>query len=271
MEIKCIIDMTKVYALVANGKGGVGKSFFSQILIEYWTYRGLLPYVAQVDSQARLQELNQLDVLTIPSKPELLRADPSEQLGRFRDITNRLITGDPGQPFVLDIGANEEGNVSHWMGHSEFSEELRDLGRQPVVFIVYTAEQEAIEKAGQTARSFQKVLPDAHFVFVENRRFGAVSKLHPGSSAKKAFDQWVAPLEQKASKLVMPAVLGQSYSRFEASRTRFLEVIGLSPEEIMSRTGLERADARIARGDVGVWVRAMLKSFDELFGQEPLV
>lgn len=271
LDIKCEMDIARVYALVGNGKGGVGKSFFCQALIEYWQLRGFLPRVAQVDSQARLEELNKFEILTIPSDPQSMRRDPSEQLGRFREITNRLVVGPHDQPFILDTGANEEQNVSFWMRQSEFYEELEEFDRLPVLFIVFTSEQESIEKAGQTAQAFAAALPDAHLVLVENRRFGRIESLHRESDAYRAYLKWIAPLEVSASTMVMPAILGQSYARFEASRTRFSDVVGMKPTEIMELTGFDRADAKIARGDVANWLATMFTNFDALFGQEFLL
>lgn len=266
-EIRCDIDMTKVFAAIENGKGGVGKSTFAQLLIEYFLFRLLSPIVIQVDAQARLAELNNFEVSTVASSPELVRADPSQQLSRFAVITDRAEEGGKsGRPVIVDIGANEDGNFAFWAQQCELDADLEEFGLRPVVFVVFTSEQEAIEKAVEAVASVVRALPSAHIVLVENQRFGAIEQLHPASSAYRAYAERLAPAASAASYIVMPKIPANSYARFEPHRLSFSRVVQMSPAEITAITGLQRADAKICRGDVAFFLATMFDQLDQLFG-----
>ena len=266
-EIRCDIDMTKVFIAIENGKGGVGKSTLAQLLIEYLLFKLLLPFVVQVDAQARLAELNAFEVSTVASSPELVRADPSQQLSRFAVITDRAEQGGlSGRPVIVDIGANEDKNFAFWAQQCELDADLDEFGLRPVVFVVFTAEQEAIEKAAEAIASVGRALPSAHLVLVENQRFGSIEQLHPASSARRAYEERLSLSASSASHIVMPKIPANSYARFEPHRLSFSRVVQMSPAEITEITGLPRADAKICRGDVAFFLTTMFDQFDQIFG-----
>ena len=266
-ESRCDIDMTKVFIAIENGKGGVGKSTVAQLLIEYWLFKMLHPLVVQVDAQARLAELNNFEVSTVASSPELVRADPSQQLSRFAVIMDRAEEGgNSGRPVIVDIGANEDQNFAFWAQQCELDADLEEFGLCPMVFVVFTAEQEAIEKAVEAIEAVRRALPSAHLVLVENQRFGAIEQLHPASSARRAFEERLSPAASTASYIVMSKIPANSYARFEPHRLSFSRVVQMSPAEITAVTGLPRADAKICRGDVAFFLATMFEQFDEIFG-----
>jgi hypothetical protein len=259
--------MTKVFIAIENGKGGVGKSTVAQLLIEYYLFKMLRPLVVQVDAQARLAELNNFEIATVASSPELVRADPSQQLSRFAVITDRAEEGGAsGCPVIVDIGANEDQNFAFWAQQCELDADLEEFGLRPVVFVVFTAEQEAIEKAVEAAEAARRALPSANLVFVENQRFGTVDQLHPASSAHRAYAERLFPATASASYIVMPKIPANSYARFEPHRLSFSRVVQMSPAEITEITGLQRADAKICRGDVAFFLATMFDQFDKIFG-----
>ena len=265
-EIRCKIDMTKVFAAVANGKGGVGKSTFAQILIEFWLFRLLEPFFVQVDAPARRTELKSFHNTRVATSPQLVRANPGEQLSRFAVVTDLAETGSQvRRPVLVDIGANEDQNFAYWAQQAELNADLEEFGCSPVVFVVFTAEQEAIDKAVETAHSAKRALPLAHLVLVENQRFGAIEQLHPASSARRAFDERLLPAAPSASYIMMPKIAGDSYARFEPHRLNFSHVVQMSPAEITAVTGLQRADAKISRGDVAFFLGSMFEQLDALF------
>ncbi|WP_193337164.1 P-loop NTPase family protein [Devosia beringensis] len=259
------IAIYEIFAAVMNGKGGVGKSTLAQILIEWWLFKMLHPLVVQVDAQARLSELNSFEITSVASTPELMRANPAEQLSRFAVITDKAEAGGKAsQPVLVDIGANEDLNFAFWAQQCEFSADLEEFGYQPVIFVVFTAEQEAIEKAVDAVRAAQRALPMGHVVLVENQRFNAIDQLHPASSARQAFERLMAAAPS-ASYIVMPKIAGDSYARFEPHRLSFSKVVQMTPSEITAVTGLPRADAKICRGDVAFFLGSMFQQLDDLF------
>lgn len=259
------IAIRKIFAAIMNGKGGVGKSTLAQILIEYWLFKLLDPLVVQVDAQARLSELNSFEITSVASTPELMRANPAEQLSRFAVIMDKAEAGSQiAQPVLIDIGANEDQNFAYWAQQCELSFDLEEFGIQPVVFIVFTAEQEAIDKAIEGVRAAQRAFPTGLVVLVENQRFNAIDQLHPASSARQAFDR-LMEAAPSASYIVMPKIVGDSYARFEPHRLAFSKVVQMTPAEITAVTGLPRADAKICRGDVAFFLGSMFQQLDGLF------
>jgi hypothetical protein len=268
-EIRCNIDLTKVFIAIMNGKGGVGKSTLAQVLIEYLIYKLCQPLVVQVDAQARLAELNNFPVTSVTSSPETVRANPGEQLTRFAVITDRAEEGGfADRPVLVDIGANEDQNFAFWAAQCELDADLEEFGLQPVIFFVFTAEQEAIEKAAEAVDAAKRAFPSARIVLVENQRFGSIAQLHLASAARKVFDQRLYPATVNAAYITMPRIAGDSYARFEPHRISFSRAVQMSPAEITAVTGLQRADAKICRGDVALFLAAMFEQFDTIFGRD---
>ena len=267
--VECNIDYTRVVLAVLNGKGGVGKSLLAQLLIEYILMGGLVPWVVQVDKQARLAELNDFEVITIESDPAKLRHHPSEQLTRFAPITQKAEEGGKaGVPGVLDVGANEEGNLCYWAAQSEFADDLEEFGLRAVIFIIFTTDQEAIEKAGEAYALACRTVPGAQFVFVANERFGRFKELHPQSSAQKAYDKLIKPHLGLYPLLTMPKMPEGGYEAFEPHRLRFGDVINMPIADVMSLTGSLRANAKIWRSDVAWFVGTMFEQFARLQGSK---
>ncbi|MBS3849782.1 hypothetical protein KD146_13845 [Devosia sp. BSSL-BM10] len=256
-------DTVNVYG---NGKGGVGKTSDCQTGIEYAIQRGLVPAIAQVDEQGRLEALNASHVLTITIDPKAARENPNLELQRFGPLSDLMVDTPKGRPIFIDLGANEDQRFAYWSRQAEVSEDIAESGRQVVLHIVYTSEQEAIEKAGTTARDLMRSLPVAKLCLVENQRFGRISDLVAGSAAHDAYQQHIQTLLPNAHLIRMPRIRGNSYARFEQARIPFSRVAQMRTAEVMDITGLGRADARIVRGDVSEWLEQMFLQLDQLFG-----
>lgn len=262
------ISLENTVNIFANGKGGVGKTSGCQTGIEYCIIRGLVPAIAQVDEQGRLAALNQSRVLTISIDPKAARENPNLELQRFGPLSDLIVDAPKGQPVFIDLGANEDQRFGYWCRQAEVAEDIEESGRQVVLYVVYTSEQEALEKAGATARDLKQSLPISRLCLVENQRFGRIGDLVPGSAAHDAYQQHIQPLLQEAHTIRMPRIRGNSYARFEQARIPFSRVARMSTAEVMDITGLGRADARIVRGDVSEWLEHMFVQLDQLFGND---
>ena len=71
------------------------------------------------------------------------------------------------------------------------------------------------------------------------------------------------PAAEKNALIVMGAIPGGSWRYFEAAGSRFIDVVDLDTPTAMQLSGLRRAEAKIARGDVAQWLVAL---FDKLDG-----
>lgn len=263
----CLENTVNIFA---NTKGGVGKTSGCQTGVEYCIIRGLVPAIAQVDEQGRLAALNQSRVLTISIDPKAARENPNLELQRFGPLSDLIVDTPKGQPVFIDLGANEDQRFGYWCRQAEVLEDIEESGRQVVLYVVYTSEQEALEKAGATARDLKRSLPISKLCLVENQRFGRIGDLVPGSAAHEAYQQHIQPLllMDGSHAIRMPRIRGNSYARFEQARIPFSHVARMSTAEVMDITGLGRADARIVRGDVSEWLEQMFEQLDQLFGND---
>lgn len=260
------INFGKGVHIWTNGKGGVGKTTGCETAIELCLTRGMVPAIAQVDKQGRLSALNQSDVLTIAIDPKALRENPNLELGRFSALSDFVVDAPEGAPVFIDTGANEEGRFAYWCRQAEFTEDLHESGRQAYIYVVYTCEQEALEKAGEAARVLLASIPGASLCLVENERFGKIAELVVGTPAHQAYCRNIKPYLRQAHFIRMPRITGNSYAHFEQSRLPFYKIGLLSSKEAMQVTGLNRADARMARGDVGEWLKFMFNEYDRVSG-----
>ncbi|CKY80971.1 Uncharacterised protein [Mycobacterium tuberculosis] len=62
----------------------------------------------------------------------------------------------------------------------------------------------------------------------------------------------------------MGAIPGGSWRHFEAAGSRFIDVVDLETPAAMQLSGLPRAEAKIARGDVAQWLVALFAELDRV-------
>ena len=253
---------TKQLIIIASEKGGVGKTTLSLAVYDRLTLEGANPTVIQVDRQRRLSAAIDSDVLTIASDPQAQRQDPALEIRRFSPIMTRIESAAKQAPILIDVGAGEAGRFAAWAGLVDLQEDLDEWDLKCCVLIPFLAEAESIRQAAWTADRLHAALPKASIAFIENCRDGEVALLHPGSDAAVAFTENLLPwLSRCAFSLTMPGIPAGSWRHFEAASCRFVDVVAMPTSEVMSRTGLARAEAKIARGDISQW---LLQIFDEL-------
>lgn len=241
-------------AIVAGDKGGVGKSLLSLVLADTAFLHDVPLRVLQIDVQARLSRALGTEVTTIRIDLKEARRDAAAAARRYTPIYAAVESmRTTGTSVLIDVGANEASGLAQWLGLVELAEDL-DAWESPVVVLVpFVAEGEAIRQAGRTARMFMARLPSATIVLVENERDGRMSTLHPASDAMAAFRSDLRPLQKVAATIRMPLIEAGSWRPFEAAGSRLVGVAGMSAEEVMTLTGLARAEAKIVRGDVAAW------------------
>ena len=260
-------DLMNTTILSAGNKGGVGKTTTAQGIIEYLMAGEVPVHIAQIDRQARLAQLNNCEVLTIASDPDAARAEPALEMARFGPLMDLLDSTVGKGTTVVDLGANEVDRFSAWARLCELDEELVAAKRKTLIFNVFNAEEQSIIEAAKSAELMSSALPSAQIVYVENQRFSRVKDLNPGSAALSTYQRLIAPRLKTAPSICIPRISGNSYQWFEQQRISFGRVALMETHEVMAVTGLGKADAKIARGDIAHWMGIVFDQFDTVLGQ----
>ncbi|MEO9299747.1 hypothetical protein [Devosia alba] len=265
--LSCLeIDLMNTTILSTGNKGGVGKTTTAQGIIEYLMAGEVPVHIAQIDRQARLAQLNNCEVLTIASDPDAARVEPALEMARFGPLMDLLDATVGKGTTVIDLGANEVDRFSAWARLCELDEELVGAGRTTLIFNVFNAEEQSIIEAAKSAEMMSSALPSAQIVYVENQRFSRVKDLNPGSAALSTYQRLIEPALKTAPSICIPRISGNSYQWFEQQRISFGRVALMDTHEIMAVTGLGKADAKIARGDIAHWMGNVFGQLDTILG-----
>jgi len=100
--------------VVANQKGGVGKSTFSLAVADKLTLDGREPVVIQIDNQQRLSRALGREIITIQSDPKATRFEAEQELRRFSPLLDAVQSAAGKSPILIDIGAGEVGRFAQW-------------------------------------------------------------------------------------------------------------------------------------------------------------
>ena len=211
------------------------------------------------------------DVITIASDPKAARADPTKEVARFSPVLDAVERAHVTAPIIIDIGAGEVGRVAEWAALVDLEEELAEFGFRLIIFVPFVAEVEAIRQAHWTVERLTSATPAADIVVVENQRDGRIVDMHPASAAYAEWTDRLKPVAEANTLLTMGTIPGGSWRHFEAAGNRFIAVVDLTTQAAMQITGLPRAEAKIARGDVAQWLVAVFSELDRVFGKEGAV
>lgn len=248
--------------LLANQKGGVGKSLCALAISDRLTLEGETPAVIQIDRQRRLSDAIGTGVLTIESDPKASRIDPEIEFRRFSPVLELIESTAGNAPLVIDCGAGEVDRFATWAAMVDLEEDLQEWGITCHILIPFLSEAEAIRQAAWSAEKLKSALSTSKIHFIENRRDGRLSMAHPLSATTAAVEEHLKEWQQTCQTLVFPAIPGGSWRLFEAARCRFIDVVDMSTAQTIATTGLPRAEAKIARGDVSQWLVRVFEEFD---------
>lgn len=160
--------MKRKVNLVLQGKGGVGKSWVSSCLVQYFQEAG--EPVAALDTDpvnATLSNIKSLNAVHIP-----VLEDNAINERRFDGIIERVLTEDTH--FVIDNGASTFLPLSNYLLESPVFDMLAEAGRELVIHTIVTGGQAFMDTAfgfNDLAREMPK---SVGFVVWLNEFFGPV-------------------------------------------------------------------------------------------------
>ena len=158
--------------------------------------------------------------------------------------------------FLVDVGATQVSPLAAFASLSDLDGELREQEFEGYAFVPAVAAPEAISQARRTIEMLAPTLPTLRPVLVENRRDGAFDSLSAGSEAYRALRR-LRETHPGLPEIVMPAIEAGSWRQFEPHFCRPIAVASMDISEVMRLTGLPKAEAKIAKGDVAAWIAEM--------------
>jgi hypothetical protein len=248
------------FVILANAKGGVGKTTLATLIADLWTMTGQIYRAFQVDDQRRLEAMLGAQVGTIVPDFEAAMRQPRALTGPFAPVYTALSeAAGTGHRVLLEAGANRVELTALWTRKTELQEDLTAWGVRPVVMVPATVEAEALRQAAVALRTFGEALPEASLVFVENQRDGRLTDLKPRSEAALVWREALAPLLSEAGRhhLVMPLIEADAWSAYEDHGLRFIKAMSMAPSEAARLLGEDVSEAKIMRSAVTAFVRAM--------------
>lgn len=253
-------------AIIAQDKGGEGKTLSALALADRAHLSGIPVGVVQIDDQGRLPLLLGPQVVTIKFDPRQARRDPSVEQRAYTPLYETIeMTSAAGGLTIVDLGANTASRAALWAGMIDLDEELRNMGAAALVVTPFCSTAESMRLGARAAKAFLDRLPDARLALIENERDGLIETLHPASDAAAAYRDAILPLKSGlATTLRMPLIEGASWRIFEAAGVRPVDVVSMPVAEIMALTGLPKPEAKIARGDVAAWLSVVCDELDRL-------
>lgn len=224
--------------LVAQDKGGVGKSLLTRALAEAVPAAPII----EIDASRRLIELEDR-VSFFPmraAREEIERTGGRAARAEFDPVVNAMIETD--SPTVVDVGANTSASLLALL--NDLAEDVKDAGVELGVLVVITSEPGALAEAPRLMR-LAKPIADARFL-VENRVRGPVDQKHLVRLADGASVSHLAEhvLEERAVELLQAGGLA-SVSQLDAAKLSKLHgvALGARVRRDLARFRLEAMEA----------------------------
>lgn len=245
--------------LVANDKGGVGKSTIAQYFIVRMMRALGQVRIVEWDFQPKLhrffgREAVQTFGLQVPTTSD---EHLGEVLEHFDPVVKWLQVT---RPCVVDFGAQGWHQFSFWAEMSG----LRDLIRPSALTILspLTADIESLDGVSYVIRTAQKLLPGARLVVPVVLKDGDVNCFN----GLPAYEQLLAQAQDGMIQLArVPRLPPEGYAALASRGLTFDVIESLDAKALMARTPLNPMAAARALKGVHDWLRVMDAEFGALF------
>lgn len=238
--------------VVANGKGGVGKTTTALLLADLLDMAEADVILMEIDTRKRLSGYlgEAVNSLEIPSHRDI-RGNRDALIQTYDPVLDALEESDT---VLLDIGANEDQLFFEWARLGYLADQLAELGATAEFVVVTVDEPLSIEGAEYVLREAGESVPGCGRTLVLNERDGA---------RFRALD--TAVLQKQGVRVVrMPAGPSEIWEDLQTAKLRFAPVLAMEPRELREKFGHSRARATRARGELAVWFGAMREALDPI-------
>ncbi len=241
------IEPRPLIAIVANQRGGVGKTTIATAIGETLISRGAGVGYIEIESSARLSMIYG-DVVHRVQPPSLQEAaeDASRALATYDEITDRTAEGN----VIIDIGANEIASFAEWASLSDFSSDVIDRGHRLLLVAVTTAEREAMAGALDVLHDKAKAFPGAERFLVLN------------GPPRASFEDWIdlQRVEDDGIRiLAVPRCLSDMWRIVDGKRPmRLAKALKLTRMDLEADYGMTRAMSARAVRSYADWVTKVM-------------
>lgn len=242
-----LVSRQPLVVIVANARGGVGKSTVAMAIIETMVARGLTPGIIEIETTRRLEAYYGNVVRNIaPVSLQESVDDAQRALAAFDVVTDLALPGD----VVIDIGANEIGPFAEWAGMSCFAEDVIARGHRLALVAVTTKERESVAGALDTLYGKHAAFPVAERFLVCNELLGA--------GVDREYD--LGPLIKDGIQLIpMPRCTSPMWQVVEGKTPlRLSQALNLSREDLERHYGMSRAMTGRALTTYARWYEAVI-------------
>jgi hypothetical protein len=258
--------------IVANPKGGTGKTTFTLALI--YRLRKARPKsqptsLCEMDSQGKLSRFypNETTSIRAALKISEIREDPNKVLAEIDGIGAKMIEGH----CVVDLGANTGETFWNWWDHRRMNNLLEKKQRKARFWIVTTDDTESLAGALGVAIAAKAAQQFHQIIFVQNQLYGPnfASRSSDNLAAleelfRKANPTDGDPVEKRYATnqpkshyyhlMSMPRCYSELWTAAQAQHFIPAQIHGIDPAEAETKFGISEMQALAAVGDYQDWI-----------------
>jgi hypothetical protein len=224
--------------LVTGDKGGVGKSFTSRTLLDWYLGQGATVHAFDTDkTNSTLYRFYQME-----GAVKQLDVENPADLDELLNLLGRLSEGASREVVLLDCAARTLDAFLKWMRDIGFMDLKRDLGFQMTLAFVLGPEKDCITILKDAATQFGG---DVDYVVIKNLAKSSNFDLYQGSNTRKLLVEQLG-----AAEIELPALLEKT--------TLLLDRHNLGFGQALCHEGIQLAD----RSRVRIFRERMRASFE---------
>jgi len=252
--------------IVANTKGGVGKTTLAVALHGLLERRGLSFSCVDADGRNKLRSIigDGVTALQAGATAEELRENPDVAYRYWDKIGQAMMAGNA----LVDLGANVDSHVWAWAGKANLAKYLNQKSVLVRVLVPTTAEPASVAGAIDTLTAVGTVFPSADRTLVLNGAAGGFEAYEntPELESLKAMQA-----EGQLKIVEMPRCHSGIWRDFEKALISPWRAVEMPPEAVADVLGLAATPwvADEGLGDLASWLRRLERELDHVLPPFP--